>query len=161
MHKGGIAPGLCSPIFKFQTPCKPSKLASSLQVYMAQSIQAGIQEFMQGDPRGSVPPFVAPVPIGPNAHYGACPGMVFCCPGVVPAPPPDPVGPMMWGIPAPAFGSPGHVCKAQMAPAPVPALPLLGACFSARGLTSPAFKCKECFKRISSQFYGPLEAPAY
>jgi hypothetical protein len=124
---GGVAPG---PQVPGGAPGDPppdplQALAATLQANLAQSIQPGIQQYMQAQ-GGPAPP---PVPIPPEAHYGASPGMA---PPAVPAPPPG-LGPMMGGIPAPAFAPP-PAYHAQMPPphaapyagAPVPAPPAFG-----------------------------------
>jgi hypothetical protein len=113
---GGVAPGP-QAFGMASTPPNPDPLqalAATLQANLAQSIQAGIQEYMQAQGGAPVPPPVAAAPIRPEAHYGAPPGLV---PPVAPVPP-------MGGILPPAFGPP----PAYHAPMPPPpAAPYAGA----------------------------------
>jgi hypothetical protein len=113
---GGVAPGP-QALGMASTPPNPDPLqalAATLQANLAQSIPAGIREYMQAQRGAPVPPTVAPVPIRPEAHYGAPPGLV---PPIAPFPP-------LGGILPPALGPP----PAYHAPMPPPtAAPYAGA----------------------------------
>jgi hypothetical protein len=68
---GGVAPGPQAPRGASATPDPLQALAATLQANLAQSIQAGIQQYMQAQGTPGPPPG----PIRPNAHYGAPPGL--------------------------------------------------------------------------------------
>jgi hypothetical protein len=110
---GGVASGPQAPS---GAPAAPDTdplqaLAATLQANLAQSIQAGIQQYMQA--QGGPPP--PPVPIRPEAHYGAPPGLA---PPVPQAPPPG-MGHTMGGIQPPAFAPPPAYHTAPYAGAPI------------------------------------------
>jgi hypothetical protein len=106
---GGVAPGPQAPGGAPATPDPDplQALAATLQANLAQSIQAGIQQYMQAQGAPAPPPG----PIRPEAHYGAPPGPA---PPVPQVPPPG-LGHMMGGIPPPAFPPP-PAYHAQMPP---------------------------------------------
>jgi hypothetical protein len=114
---GGVAPGPQAPGGAPATPDPDplQALAATLQANLAQSIQAGIQQYMQAQGAPTPPPD----PIRPEAHYCALPGLA---PPVPQAPPPG-LGHMMGGIPPPAFAPPRLIMR-RCPPATLP--PMLG-----------------------------------